>query len=92
MIVFLEIYPEKINTLASRRNTRSNPDPNPPTVFENPNLIPRILRRQGSQESSERESQESSGSSRSLSRSASCPVKIIYVDEIPFEERFETSS
>ena len=89
--MFLEIYPEKINTLASRRNTRSNPDPDPPTIFENPNLIPRTLRKQGSQESSEREIQVSFGSSRLLSRSASCPVKIIYVDEIPFDARFETS-
>ena len=54
-------------------------------------MIPRILRRQGSQESSERGSQESSGSSKPLSRSHSCPVKIIYFDEIPFDERFETS-
>ena len=86
--MFLEIHPEKINTLASRRNTRSNPDPDPPTIFENPNLIPRILR---SQESSEKESQESSGSSQPLYRSASCPVKWIYFDEEPFDERFETS-
>ena len=32
--------------------TESNPDPNPPLLFENPNLIPRILGRQGSQENS----------------------------------------
>lgn len=29
--------------------TRPNPDPNPPPVFENPNLIPRILRSQENQ-------------------------------------------
>ena len=82
-----------LGKLASERirHTRSNPDPNPPPIFENPNLIPRILRRQGSQESSERGSQESTGSSRPLSRSASCPVKIIYIDDIPFDARFETS-
>ena len=85
------MFSEKINTLASRRNTRANPDPDPPTIFENPNLIPRTLRKQGSQESSERESLLSFESSRVLTRSASCPVKIIYIDEIPFDARFETS-
>ena len=90
--VVLSFYLKKKNQketllgkLASERTryTRSNPDPNPPPVFDNPNLIPRILRREGSQ--------ESSGRSRPLSRSAPCPVKWIYFDEIPFDERFETS-
>lgn len=30
--------------------TRSNPDPDPPDVFENPNLIPKILRKQEEKE------------------------------------------
>jgi len=34
------------------RYTRSNPDPNPPPVFENPKRIPRILKSQESQEHS----------------------------------------
>jgi len=28
------------------RYTRSNPDPDPPAIFENPNLISKTLRRQ----------------------------------------------
>jgi len=32
------------------RYTRSNPDPDPPAVFENPNLIPNILRKQEEKE------------------------------------------
>ena len=32
------------------RYTRSNPDPNPPAIFENPNLIPRNLRKQEGKE------------------------------------------
>ncbi len=32
------------------RHTRSNPDPNPPAVFENPNIISNILRKQEQQE------------------------------------------
>ena len=46
-------------------------------------MIPRILRRQ--------ESQESSASSRPLHRSRSCLVKWIYLEEEPFDEWFETS-
>lgn len=52
-------------------------------MFENPNLIPRILRRQ--------ESQESYASSRPLYRSRSCPVKWIYLEEETFDEWLETS-
>ena len=32
------------------RYTRSNPDQNPPAIFENPNLIPKILRKQEEEE------------------------------------------
>ena len=32
------------------RNTRSNPDPNSPAVIENPNLIPKIIRKQKQKE------------------------------------------
>jgi len=52
-------------------------------VFENPNLIPRILRRQ--------ESQESSASSWPLYRSRSSPVKWIYLEDESFDGYFETS-
>jgi len=52
-------------------------------VFENPNMIPRILRRQ--------ESQEGSASSRPTYRSTSCPVRWIYLEDEPFDENFETS-
>jgi len=71
--------------LASKRTryTRANLDPNPPPMFKNPNLIPRILRRQ--------DSQESSTSSRPLYRSRSYPVKWVYLEEEPFDEWFETS-
>ena len=74
-----------IQNLASERTryTRANPDPNPPQVFENPNMIPKILRRQ--------EIQESSASSRPLYRSRSCPLKWIYLEDEPFYQFFETS-
>ena len=52
-------------------------------MFENPNLIPRILKRQ--------ESQESYVSSRPLYRSRSCLVKWIYLEDEYFNEYFETS-
>jgi len=52
-------------------------------VFENPNLIPKILRRQ--------ESQESSVSSRPTFRSTSCPDRWIYLEDEPFDEHFEIS-
>jgi len=51
-------------------------------MFKNPNLIPRILRRQ--------DSQESYVSSRPLHRLASYPDKWIYLEEEPFDEYFET--
>ena len=49
-------------------------------MFENPNLIPRIIRRQ-----------ESSLSPRPLFRSHSFPVEWLFLEDIPFEEHFELS-
>lgn len=68
-----------LNTLASRRYTRSNPDPDPPFVFENPNLIPRILKK------------ESLSSPRLVFRSHSCPVEWLFLEDIPFDECFGLS-
>ena len=84
----LDKKPKKKNSprnLASERThyTKANPYPNPLLVFENPNLIPKILRRQ--------ESQGSFASSRPLYRSISYPVKWIYLEDEPFDEQFETS-
>jgi len=45
----LKISKKQVRKLASKKKTRytqSNLDPNPPAVFENPNLIPRNLRKQ----------------------------------------------
>ena len=52
-------------------------------MFENPNLIPRICRRQ--------ESQESTASSLRIYRSRSCPIRCSYLEDEPFDEQFETS-
>ena len=41
---------EKLAPKKEKRHTRSNPNPNPPIVFENPNTIPRIIRNQLGQE------------------------------------------
>ena len=65
------------STLASKRYTRANPDPDPPPVYENPNLIPRILR------------QESSVIP--MFKSHSCPVGFEYLEDIEFDEQFELS-
>jgi len=48
-------------------------------VFENPNLIPRILR------------QEISLSPRPFFRSHSCPVVFQYLEDLPFDEHFDLS-
>ena len=69
-----------MTTLASRRYTRANPDPNPPPVFENPNLIPRIVRRQ-----------EGSPSPTPIFRSHTWPSECFFVEEISFDENFELS-
>lgn len=68
-----------MNTLASRRYIRPNPDPNPPPIFENPNLIPRILR------------QESSPSPRPFFRSHSCPMELLFLEDLSFDEYFGLS-
>jgi len=65
-----------LNTLASRRYTRSNPDSDPLPIFENPNLIVRILR------------QEISPSPRLVFRSHSCPVEWLFLEYLPFDEYF----
>jgi len=49
-------------------------------VFENPNLILRIIRRQ-----------ESSLSPRPLLKSHSCPVEWLFLEDLPFDEHFELS-
>lgn len=48
-------------------------------MFENPNLIPRILR------------QESSLSPRPVFKSHSCPVEFQYLENLPFYEHFDLS-
>lgn len=63
--------------MASRRHTRANPDPNPPPVYENPNLIRKLLR------------QESSAIP--VIKSHSCPSIFEYLEELAFDEKFELS-
>ena len=65
------------STLASRRYTRLNPDLDPPPIYENPNLIRKILR------------QESSATP--LVKSHSCPAIFEYLEELDFDEKFELS-
>lgn len=71
-----------MQNLASERThyTRANPNPNPPQVFENPNLIPRILRRK-----------ESSVSPQLTLKSSSYLVRWIYLEDLPFDEYFGNS-
>ena len=64
--------------MASRRYKRANLDPNRPPVFENPNLIPRIVRRQ-----------EGSLSPRPIFRSHTWPSEWFFVEDISFDESFE---
>ena len=72
------LYSKNLHTLASRRYTRANLDPNPPPVFENPNLIPRIVRRQ-----------EGSLSPRPVFRSYTWPSECFFVEDLSFDEIFE---
>lgn len=65
------------STLASRRYTRLNPDPDPPPVYENPNLIVRIHRRESP--------------IIHLFKSPSCPGIFKYLEELDFDEQFELS-
>ena len=69
------IYPNSM--LASRRYTRVNPDPNPPHIYENPNLIPRLLRLEST--------------ITPVFKSHSCPDIFEYLEELEFDERFEIS-
>ena len=41
---------QKLAPKRETRHTRSNPDPNPPAIFENPNTIPKVIRKQREQE------------------------------------------
>ena len=63
--------------MASRRYTRSNPDPDPPHIYKNPNLIPRLLR------------QESTITP--VFKSNSCPDIFEYLEELDFDEWFKIS-
>lgn len=72
------MYSSNLTTLASRRYTRANPDPNPPLVFENPNLIPRIVRRQ-----------EGSLNPTPILRSHTWPSEWLFVEELYFDDNFE---
>ena len=65
------------STLASRRYTRANPDLDPPQIYENPNLLPKLLR------------QESA--IPPVSKSHSCPDIFEYLEGVEFEKRFEIS-
>lgn len=65
------------STLASRRHTRAHPDPNPLPVYENPNLIPRLLRQKSSLDL--------------MFKSHSCPAIFKYLEEHDFDEKFELS-
>lgn len=58
----------------------ANPYPNPPPVFDNPNLIPRIIRRQ-----------ESSVSPRPLFRSTPFPNEWLFIEDLPFDKYFDHS-
>ena len=73
---------EKTRNLASGRAhyTRANPDPNPSPLFENPNLIPRMIKRQ-----------ESLVSPRPLFRFNSYPSEWLFIEDLPFDEYFGLS-
>lgn len=66
-----------INTLASKRHTIANPDPNPPPIYENPNLIRKILRQEIL--------------ATPVVKSHSCPAIFEYLEELAFDEKFELS-
>ena len=65
------------STLASRRYTKENLDPDPPHIYGNPNLIPGLLH------------QESTITP--VFKSHSCPDIFEYLEELEFDERFEIS-
>ena len=69
-----------MTTLASRRYTRANPDPIPPPVFKNLNLIPRIVRRQ-----------EGSLNPTPIIRSLTWPSEWFFVEELSSDESIELS-
>jgi len=65
------------STLASRRYARANLDPDPPHIYDNPNLIPKLL------------CQESTITS--VFKSRSCHDIFEYLEELEFDELFEIS-
>lgn len=65
------------STLAPRRYTRANPDLDPPQIYENPNLIPKLLRRESA--------------IPPMFKSHSCRDIFEYLEELEFDERFEIS-
>ena len=79
MISIKKNQKQNLKNLASERTryTRANPDPDPPPVYENPNLIPRIL------------CQESYVIP--MFRFHSCPVVFEYLEDLPFDENFKLS-
>ena len=60
-----------------QRDIKANPDPNPPPVYENPNLIPGLLRQENFV--------------LPIFKSHSCPTIFKYLEETDFDERFELS-
>ena len=69
-----------MSTLASRKYTRANPDPNPTPVGDNPNLISRRLKRQ-----------ESSVSPSPSIKVDSCPDAWLFLEDLPFDLSFDLS-
>jgi len=65
------------STLTSRRYTRANPDPDPPQIYKNHNLIPKLFRQEGA--------------IPPVFKSHSCPDIFEYLEELEFDERFEIS-
>ena len=68
--------------MSSRRThyTRASPDPNHPPVVDNPDLISR-----------KNEKEESSASHTPLVKANSCPDEWLFLEDIPFDEKFYLS-
>ena len=75
----------KLDILASRRYTRSNPDPNPPTIFSDPQNIGRKAKSVVETSSiAENQSERSS-----IPRANSFPGKLENLQDIEFDINFE---